>query len=192
MDLPFNIDEQATPKRGDLLISEPFQTDAFFGRSVIYICSHNKKGTFGLVLNIPISESIADIVPNVAENNCSIGIGGPVSTDELFYLHRNLSIKGQEKVGQNLYLGGNQTELNELIKSGKATEKNLRFFVGYSGWGSNQLEEELKEKTWIVYTPDANFDPLLPYDNALWKGLMKQKGGKYSVMAEFPENPSYN
>ena len=33
------------PKKGRVILSEPFIQDNFFNHSVIYLCEHNKEGT---------------------------------------------------------------------------------------------------------------------------------------------------
>ena len=48
----------------------------------------------------------------------------------------------------NLVLSSNSKILNDL-SSGKGPSKFI-FVIGYAGWRSNQLSEELKQNSWLV------------------------------------------
>jgi len=37
-----------------------------------------------------------------------------------------------------------------LIKEERITNRDIRFFIGHSGLGEGQLDEEMKQKSWIV------------------------------------------
>ena len=37
-----------------------------------------------------------------------------------------------------------------LLIEDKIKDTQIRFFLGYSGWGSSQLDEELENKSWFV------------------------------------------
>jgi putative transcriptional regulator len=70
--------------------------------------------------------------------------------------------------------------------------EEIRFFLGYSGWGAGQLDEEMEENSWIV--SDLNTQ-LLFEDNddlVLWQKAMIQLGEPYAGMINFPVNPKYN
>ena len=78
-----------------------------------------------------------------------------------------------------------------LIDTKQITPDEIRFFSGYSGWSEGQLENEISEKSWIV--ANASKDQILNPDvKSLWKTLMKSLGKKYSIMSDFPEDPSLN
>ena len=38
----------------------------------------------------------------------------------------------------------------QLINDGQIGNKDIRFFLGYSGWDANQLLHELGSQNWIV------------------------------------------
>ena len=67
----------------------------------------------------------------------------------------------------------------------------VRFFLGYSGWEPGQLEDEIKENSWLV--ADIPQDELMTIDeNEMWVESVRSMGGKYSMWENFPENPSLN
>jgi putative transcriptional regulator len=75
--------------------------------------------------------------------------------------------------------------------SGKLDESQIRYFIGYSGWDTGQLESELDEKAWIVY--NRNLTNLLQIEHhQLWRTLMNELGGTYKEMANYPLDPSMN
>ena len=47
----FKIEKNLKPKKGRILISEPFLQDAYFRRSVILLTEHTSEGSVGFVLN---------------------------------------------------------------------------------------------------------------------------------------------
>lgn len=67
----------------------------------------------------------------------------------------------------------------------------IRFYIGYSGWGSGQLVDELKEKSWLTVQASR---PLVfhktPSD--IWKDALRHLGGEYEMMVNFPIDPQLN
>ncbi|RLD38593.1 MAG: YqgE/AlgH family protein, partial [Bacteroidetes bacterium] len=69
--------------------------------------------------------------------------------------------------------------------------KSIRFFVGYSGWSANQLDEELKTDSWLV--SKVNHNKLISYKvENMWANVLKDLGGDYALWANFPLDPSFN
>lgn len=189
----FNFSNNNKPENGSLLISEPFIADDHFSRSVIYLCDHNDKGSFGFVLNKYIDVAINDIIPEVDEKLIKVSIGGPVDKNNLFYIHRlNERIPDGQLIKDNVYIGGKFSEVNTLITSEPEQIKDIRFFIGYSGWSPGQLEQEIKENSWIVINGDNSDIVFNTSIEKLWKSLLKDQGGRFELMADFPINPSDN
>lgn len=189
----FNFSNNNKPENGSLLISEPFIADDHFSRSVIYLCDHNDKGSFGFVLNKYIDVAINDIIPEIDEKLIKVSIGGPVDKNNLFYIHRlNERIPDGQLIKDNVYIGGKFSEVNTLITSEPEQIKDIRFFIGYSGWSPGQLEQEIKENSWIVINGDNSDIVFNTSIEKLWKSLLKDQGGRFELMADFPINPSDN
>ena len=81
--------DKIEPRRGDLLISEPFLADPNFARTVILLCEHNEEGSFGFVLNKPAQVKLNELLEGVKNRRDSIYIGGPVQQNTLQFIHRN-------------------------------------------------------------------------------------------------------
>ena len=128
------------PKKGCLLIAEPtILNDMSFNRSVILLTEHSEDGSVGFILNKPLAYSINDLIPEI-DTNFVIYNGGPVEQDNLYFLHNVPElIPDSIEISYGLYWGGNFETTKELINAGKLSKENIRFFLGYSGWETNQL-----------------------------------------------------
>ncbi len=180
------------PAKGKLLLSEPLMGDYYFGRSVVLLVEHNEEGSFGVILNKPVSAKFNEVVDGFPEYNSDIYIGGPVETNKLYYLHTfGNEVEEAIEVSNGIFWGGNLETVKELIYTGKANDRNIRFFIGYSGWGASQIDSELKRNSWIVTRPghELIFD-IRPTE--MWDNFMKQMGGKYRYWTKFPSDPNQN
>ena len=180
------------PEKGCVLLSEPFLSDPFFKRTVVLICEHNQDGSFGFVLNNYIDVSLEEVIEQFPDWENVISIGGPVKSGNLFYLHSlGDVIPNSAKVMEGLYFGGDFDVVKKNMESGSIKASQIRFFIGYSGWSAQQLEDEIKEQSWYIthLTPKVimNTD-----DKDLWKSIMKKFGPKGRMIANLPEDPGLN
>ena len=179
------------PKQGSVLISEPFAPDSIFSRAVILLAEHNKDGTVGFILNKPINRTLSQITEEFGKNGMKVSIGGPVSNENIYYIHTYGDlIPGSIKIKRNLYWGGDFKVLQTVIESGSIDEKKIRFFVGYSGWVAKQLDSEIKKDFWLVSNIDVK--TIMKNDKKIWRKIVAQIGGKYEAWQHFPENPNLN
>ncbi|MFN3916676.1 MAG: YqgE/AlgH family protein [Flavobacteriales bacterium] len=189
--LDFSGLNKLEPKKGRLLISEPFIDDDYFKRSVILLCEHDEEGSFGFVLNNFLDQNLFDLTKEGNHYTGKISLGGPVQTNNLFYIHTlGNKIENAREIVKGLFIGGDFDELKKLIENGDANESNIRFFLGYSGWSENQLNEEIKRKSWFV--AKASFESIMHTADDLWQETLKKMGGKFSMISNFPENPALN
>ena len=180
------------PAKGRLLLSEPLMGDYYFGRSVVLLVDHNEEGSVGVILNKPVTAKLNEVIEGFPEYNPDIYMGGPVETNKLFYIHTfGNEVTGSVEISDDIYWGGNLDVVKELMYTGRANERNIRFFIGYSGWGASQIDSELKKNSWIVTRPghELIFD-IRPTD--MWSIFMKQMGGKYRYWTKFPSDPNQN
>ncbi len=78
------------------------------------------------------------------------------------------------------------------LDTGRLKTSDIRFYLGYSGWGQGQLDKELEEDSWIVC--DFVTDELL-FDTepaAIWKKALGSMGGRFSVYSNYPVDPRLN
>lgn len=191
--IDFDFSNNAKPEKGSILISEPFLTDDYFARSVIFLCDHNEDGSFGFVLNKYVDTNLSEVVQDFPKIDFKVSIGGPVDTSNLFYIHNfGESLEGSQDIASGLSIGGSFEKMKEIINETPKKAKGIRFFIGYSGWEKDQLDDELKEKSWIVVNGIKKETILNTENDRLWKDIMTRLGGKFKVMSEFPQNPSDN
>jgi putative transcriptional regulator len=181
-----------SPARGTLLIANPFLKDPNFTRSVIFLCEHREEGSFGFVLSKKFPATLKDLVPELSSLTIPVYTGGPVQGDSLHFLHQYPElISGGEEVFSNVYWGGNFESLMANLKNDEIDPGRIRFFIGYSGWSEGQLENEMKEESWLTVnaTRDLLFDTQA---ENVWKESLKHLGGKYEMMINFPIDPQLN
>lgn len=181
------------PDAGRLLLSEPFMIDPNFKRSVILITEYADTGAIGFVLNHQSDYLLGDLIPDMAYAEIPVFIGGPVENDTLHFIHRvPEKIEGGVEIAEGIYWGGDFEKVKELVKSYQLSEEEIKFFAGYSGWTSGQLDAEMMEDTWIV-TDQFQNDVLFTHDEQnLWRQVVIGLGQRYAHIANFPENPMMN
>ncbi len=180
------------PSRGKVLISEPFLCDATFGRSVVLLVDHSGEGSMGLVLNKELPLYVNDVIKEFKYiDDIPLYKGGPVGTDTLFYLHTLSDVTGALPISNGLYLNGDFDAVKKYILQGNPIEGTIRFFLGYSGWNREQLEEEIKENTWIIGKEETSY--LLGEEaKEMWRKSLEKLGTKYEAWSRFPQVPSLN
>ncbi len=161
-------------------------------RTVVFLCEHRMEGSFGFVLNKTFDQEIGDLIKDAEGIRFPVYEGGPVQKDTLHFLHQcPEQIPGGMEVTEGIFWGGDFEVVLTLLKENKLSKNDIRFFLGYSGWGEGQLEEEMKEKSWI--TSDANKQLVFTLNTPqLWKNTLQQLGGEYSQMIHYPIDPQLN
>lgn len=182
------------PTKGHLLVAEPsILGDVSFTRSVILLADHNDKGSVGFILNKPLDVTLSDLVGGI--NHCDLPVynGGPVEQDNLYFIHTVPDlIEGSQEISSGIYWGGNFERAIDLIINEKICCEKIKFFLGYSGWGSHQLDEEVDKHSWVILANDKNDDLLKDNHSALWRDKIMEIGGSYAIWSNAPENPQYN
>lgn len=182
------------PTRGKVLISEPFLCDYMFGRSVILLIDHSQEGSMGLILNKPLPILLNEVLKDLYNSQEEIPLykGGPLSMDTLFYLHTLENIKNSLPIAKGFYLNGDFNAIKQYMAAGNPIKGRIRFFLGYSGWASSQLKQEMEENTWMVGCEDVASLMNERESQNLWKNALCKLGGKYEIWSRFPQIPTMN
>ncbi|MCB0477918.1 MAG: YqgE/AlgH family protein [Crocinitomicaceae bacterium] len=191
MDL--SVQNKLEPRKGRFLLAEPFLQEQHFHRSVVYLCDHNEEGSFGFVLNKYLEISPTELVEKIPNKDLQISIGGPVDDSSLFYLHKSGDlIENAIPIADDIFIGGSFETVAELLTSGKINENEISFFLGYSGWSENQLNQEIESKSWLVAESADPAKYIFGKDKDLWKNLMAEQGRRHEILSKFPDNHLWN
>lgn len=145
------------------LIAMPRLDDINFTQSVTYICEHSDEGAMGVTINRPSDILLQDILEQIHIKPATPEIGhhtifhgGPVQTDRGFILHNKTSDQWEATldVTDDIQLTSSKDILN-TIANNKGPEKFL-ITLGYAGWGSGQLEQEIANNLWLSCPADSN------------------------------------
>jgi putative transcriptional regulator len=178
--------------KGQLLLDSGQLRGSFFQRSVVLICQHDAEGAFGLVLNRATGNNVGQMIvadlPDTLKES-PLYLGGPVQPSALSFLHSDAFIPDANVI-PNLSLGHSLDSLVEIGESVSATRK-IKMFAGYAGWSPGQLEDEMKRKAWLTHPASLELVFDTAYDQ-LWQTVLRQKGWKYKLLAQMPEDLSGN
>jgi putative transcriptional regulator len=137
-----------------LLIAMPQLADPNFHRSVVLMIEHQSEGSFGLIVNRPSENRVIDLLESLeilwrGQPSDVAWWGGPVQPETGWILHEPVAELGDNitrEIAPGIHLSSAPEALRILAKK---PPKNLRFVLGYSGWGPEQLEGELADGSWV-------------------------------------------
>lgn len=147
------------------LVAMPNLQDPTFHQCVMYICQHDESGAIGIIINRPLqSVKVKEIFnqigiecANEAANEKPVLFGGPVQQERGFILHSSQGTWDSSiEMGDRISVTTSK-DILQAIAEDRGPEQVL-VALGYAGWAAGQIEQEIKENTWIA-TP-ANKDIL--------------------------------
>jgi len=167
--------------KNNFLIATEKMNDNRFEKTVIAMLENNEDGAWGLVINKPMgsiplamlidpSLSTSEEREKLYEKNILIFWGGPVEVKKIFVLH---SSEYQSESTKNYGSISISQDYNILldIAGNKGPKKSL-VILGYSGWGSGQLEGEMERDDWIL--SDIELDIIFEKDSKeKWEEALK-------------------
>ena len=155
-----------TSLENNFLIAMPQLKNSLFGDTVSVVCQHSEEGAIALVINKTLPQTLGEVFKQMnLPADClknphqSILFGGPVQPEAGFVLHTN---KGEWQstlsISDTLYLTSSK-DILEAISEDKGPE-NYLFILGYAGWSSGQIEQELEQNSWLhsPIEPDIVFN----------------------------------
>ncbi|HLF66071.1 MAG TPA: YqgE/AlgH family protein [Gammaproteobacteria bacterium] len=153
------------------LIAMPSLLEAQFYHSVILVVEHNANGAMGVIINQPTDLTFTKIIEHFNikpedENNPlfdqQILRGGPLKKEHGFILHQGRGDwRATVPVGEDLGLTASRDIINAMVES-KGPEQAL-IILGCAGWVSGQLEEEIRDNTWLTVPADPKIIFDCPY-----------------------------
>jgi len=163
-----------------LLLAMPQLRDPNFDHAVVLMIEHTENGSFGLIVNRQTELSVTEVMSTLGvtwtgDPGACVWIGGPVMPRTGWLLHEPSQIEqseGSVPVTPEIILSTSPEPLRALAAS---PPRNVRFLMGYSGWGSSQLERELAMSSWIL----AEASPQLVFETPaeeMWETAMRSLG----------------
>lgn len=187
-------DRLAAP--GTLLLSVPQMLDPNFMHTVVLICQHTSAGAYGIVVNRPEIASVDLLFPEHALLSLvpfPVHPGGPVGQDSFQFLHCVPdAISGGLELSDGLFLGGDMDSFAEYIATEESARREVRTFVGYSGWGEGQLEGELQIGSWLPLPLDRELVFRDSPAEVVWREAVRSIGGEGEGLASLPPDVSWN
>ena len=156
--------------KNHFLIATEKMNDNRFSKTVIVMLENDENGAWGLVINkrlgtMPIALLIDPSLNTSKEReelfkiNIPVFWGGPVDVKEIFILHTTEYESKTTKNYGNISISQDYNILYDIAEN-KGPKKSL-VILGYSGWGSGQLEGEMEKGRWIL----SDIDLDITFDN---------------------------
>jgi putative transcriptional regulator len=163
-----------------LLVAMPGMQDENFSQTVTLVCEHSTKGALGIVLNKPLSMRLSEVLSqmNLPALDDAVGSqivlrGGPVHQDRGFVLHRpGGKWDSTHRISDSIQVTTSRDVLAAMAR-GEGPEKAF-IALGYAQWDAGQLEQELKDNSWLTLPLDESMLYELPYEErwlAAWRSL---------------------
>ena len=180
--------------KGIFLVATPSLRDHNFRQTVILLCEHGEEGALGVVVNRPTKINITEVLPQIPileGQKHMVFSGGPVQRNHLLILYRTPEEpENTHHVFNGVYLGGNMTALEEIVKNPFSPD-NFRAFMGYSGWAPGQLENEMESGSWLTLPADSSF--MFDWDHSrVWTDILQSLGTQYQIYRDMPIDPQMN
>lgn len=166
-----------------MLLAAPTLADTFFEQAVILLLEANDEGAMGFMVNRPIGVTLGDLATSMSFSICEdyrhdrVYIGGPVRPQRGWVFARK-NEKTPEDLPVDYELEDDLivlTEVHALRALLNAPDQEFRLILGYSGWGEEQLQDELRDGSWITHGMDA--DAVFSHAPAvLWQSLLDAQG----------------
>jgi putative transcriptional regulator len=181
---------------GTLLAAWPDLMDPNFMHSVVAICQHSEEGAYGVVVNRLTELEIGDLLPGhhlLGGLAFPVYLGGPVDHSTIQFLHTvPVEVPGGQCLGGELWLGGELDALGRFLLADRDRARNsVRIFLGYSGWGTGQLESELSHGSWLPAPPSSEVvfgDP----GEVTWRRVVRSIGREGAELENLPPDVSWN
>lgn len=164
-----------------LLIAMPSISDPYFSQAVIYIYEHDEQGAMGITLNKPTCLTLEGlfkqldlpITGNFHNERNPVLRGGPVAQKHGFVIHR-------DSTTEQIVL----TTSKEVLKSMGEGNGPMQAIVslGYAGWESGELEQEIINNHWILAPADPRIFFDIPFEDR-WRAAASLVGVDFTFLA---------
>ncbi len=177
-----NPNGRSSSLTGRYLVASPDMHDPNFRHTVIYLVHHDAFGAMGVVINRLMAEGPVGRLLDAFGIDGDPGedalvkmhYGGPVEPESSLVLHRSSYRTGTTTdIGSHLAVSSSDDVLADLAMGDGPADSLL--ILGYAGWASEQLENEITSGSWYVISSD---DTLLFDDDIAtkWQRALALRG----------------
>lgn len=159
-----------------MLVAKPTLTAAY-SQTVLLVVPLGDTEHVGFIINRPLEQTLSAIFPDHAPARKVVDpvrFGGPVMADTIFAVVRSPGGPGGEtqRLFGDLFVASRAADIDRIIEQ---TPNEARYFVGFVGWRTGELEAEIARGFWYVIDPQA--DLLFRKDTRdLWRELVVRFG----------------
>ena len=135
-DLEIDPPQSMNSLENQLLIAMPSLGDPYFNKTVTYICEHNEEGAMGLIINLPVNITLADLLKQIE----------PDEGDKSENLSKSSKITKSDDLNDITLVTDVTNSLEQLVLSGGpiAQQRGFVLHSSQSGWNSSLvLSKEL-------------------------------------------------
>jgi putative transcriptional regulator len=161
---------------GLFLVARRDLPDPNFQDSVILLIQYSRTGAMGLIINQPTKVTLPRLLPNLPKligRNDPVYRGGPVNPEGVLALLRSKTrIDDTTRVIDEIHMISSRKLLEDSFAAGAGSD-TLRLFLGYSGWGPAQLDNEVDAGVWHIFRADAD-SVFAPDPAALYPRLIRR------------------
>lgn len=162
-----------------LLVAAPGLTCPFFNHTVVLLVEHGEDGALGFVINRPTETPVTSLLDGTEDEDFAaslegeVWVGGPVAPDTGWVLFDPTS-GGDEEVESvelcpRVAVSASRAFLDKLAGGEGPTRYAL--LLGYAGWGPGQLDDEIRDGSWIPIDLDASLVFDVPSEDRWLRGL---------------------
>jgi len=162
-----------------LLVAMPQVLDPFFHRSVILLIHHEDEGSFGFIVNRSTGIRLTEILAGMdvgwqGDGEETAHFGGPVQPQlgTVLFGPGTAETEASTEVLPGVAL---TQHIGDLTSLAEMPPDHFRLFLGYAGWGSGQLIEEILRNDWL--TAPVQVDLIFaPDPGGVWSEALRSVG----------------
>ncbi|MDR2158071.1 MAG: YqgE/AlgH family protein [Holosporaceae bacterium] len=187
-----NKDNDIRNLTGKILLSTPSIPDGYLNRSMIYLCSHDKEGAMGVVINKLVPDiNMCNILKTLkiksqGLKNLDVHFGGAHEINRCFILHSDDYMASDSSIVSGHIALTINGDIIKVITSTIGPEKKL-ICMGCCIWDTEQLENEVAASYWIPIDSDEALIFGDPRTDKWSKALLKI-GSKTNVFSDLQGN----
>ena len=164
------------------LVAAPALACPFFNHTVVLLVDHRDDGSLGFVVNRPADLGFREILSQIGIDgggkeppDSPVMLGGPVAPETGWIIfdptEGEAPDEGVLEVTADLAVSANPDMLEHIARGdGPPTHMMM---LGYAGWGPGQLDQEIRDGSWIVVDLDPRLFFDLPADERWTAALAK-------------------